>query len=102
MLPYLVSFKVNHNRLSGEIPHFVSTMLTEVDVSHNILSGINKFCEENDIPKKRQSDVSFPMEVFDASYNKLVGSIPDGIEEFTNLHHLDLSFNKVSFATRRR
>lgn len=101
-LPYLVTFKVNHNRLSGQIPHFVSSQLTEVNVSHNVLEGIHHFCEDHLNQRANVKDSSLNvLEILDASYNEMTGSIPEGFERLTQLHNLNLSFNKVSYVVSR-
>lgn len=89
---------MNHNRLSGEIPRFVSSKLTEVNVSHNVLQGIEYFCDGR-IDDKRDGDIKLTtLEILDASYNSLVGNIPEAFETLTHLHQIDLSFNKVSIS----
>ena len=97
-LPYLVTFKVNHNRLSGQIPRFVSSKLTEVNVSHNVLEGIDHFYVDHLNHGESDEDSLNELEILDASYNEIAGNIPEGFKRLTQLHHLDLSFNKVSYA----
>lgn len=92
----MTTLKLNHNRLSGKIPHFKSTQLVELNVSHNVLDGIDYFSEGHYGNADKEGDGDFLLKIFDASHNLLKGIIPDGIDTLMKLNILDLSFNEVS------
>ena len=91
----MTTFKLNHNRLKGKIPHFVSKNLEEVDLSHNVLDGIHYF-DEKYVDFNEDNDDHYKLQFFDASHNSIKGFIPNGINVMIHLKTLNLGFNLVS------
>ena len=90
----MATLKLNHNRLHGKIPHFVSKSVEEVDLSYNVLDGIHYFNDKNvDFDEDNNDD--YKLQIFDASHNSLKGFIPNGISMMTHLKTLNLGFNLV-------
>ncbi|XP_071702705.1 receptor-like protein EIX2 [Rutidosis leptorrhynchoides] len=87
-LGLVVSLDLSSNRLTGEIPGEITSLLSLValNLSRNVLTGqIPK-----DIGRLRQLDF------LDLSRNNLIGAIPTSLSQLSNLGVLDLSFNNLS------
>ncbi|KAI3506151.1 hypothetical protein L1887_28507 [Cichorium endivia] len=87
-LRLVVSLDLSGNRLTGEIPGEITSLLglVALNLSRNTLIGPIP----QDIGRLRQVDF------LDLSRNNLVGGIPTSLSQLSNLGVLDLSFNNLS------
>ncbi|XVF78378.1 hypothetical protein PTKIN_Ptkin14bG0126900 [Pterospermum kingtungense] len=88
ILGLLLAIDLSSNKLTGEIPHELTSLreLVALNLSRNVLTG--------KIPPRigqlRQ------LQALDLSRNKFSGSIPTGLSQLTFLGTLDLSYNFLS------
>ncbi|XVF57818.1 hypothetical protein PTKIN_Ptkin07bG0013000 [Pterospermum kingtungense] len=109
----LSSCRLDHNMISGSIPHDIGekmTMLTDIDLSSNFLNGtlpssignlssLNTFAISDNQLSGKIPDIwnNTPyLWVIDLSNNSLSGSIPDSLGSLTALKFLRLSRNNLS------
>ncbi|XP_050203498.1 receptor-like protein EIX2 [Mercurialis annua] len=87
ILPYVRSFDLSNNKLSGEIPEKVTSLiqLQSLNLSNNLLDGT--------IPEDIGAMQS--LESLDFSQNQLIGEIPQSMANLSSLSYLNLSYNKL-------
>ncbi|MEO8359552.1 MAG: carboxypeptidase regulatory-like domain-containing protein [Vicinamibacteria bacterium] len=85
----LNTLALNDNRLSGMVPVWLFTLpeLNVCQLQNNALGG------EWRLPKTKSAD---SLKTLDLSWNRLVGSIPEGLTRLTRLRELDLSHNALT------
>ncbi|XP_055962030.1 receptor-like protein EIX2 isoform X2 [Mercurialis annua] len=88
ILTYVRSFDLSNNKLSGEIPEEITSLvqLQSLNLSHNLLNG--RIPDDVGAMKSLQS--------LDFSQNLLIGEIPQSMSSLSSLSHLNLSYNKLS------
>ncbi|XP_022140821.1 LRR receptor-like serine/threonine-protein kinase GSO2 [Momordica charantia] len=88
ILTLMTSMDLSSNKLSGEIPHEITSLLglRSLNLSRNNLRG--------SIPQQIGSMTN--MESLDFSRNQLSGQIPTSMSKLTFLNHLNLSHNNLS------
>jgi len=95
-LPSLNSVYLHHNRLSGIIPSFQSAKLEVLTLSHNSFHGIEYPWRVEDLDKNHNhnEEEEYSLNIFDASYNSIKGTISENIGILSKLTVFDLSYNK--------
>ncbi|XP_050230934.2 receptor-like protein EIX2 [Mercurialis annua] len=88
ILRYVRSFDLSNNKLSGEIPEEITSLvqLQSLNLSNNLLDGR--------IPENIGAMQS--LESLDFSENQLIGEIPQSMASLSYLNYLNLSYNKLS------
>ncbi|KAK9073474.1 hypothetical protein SSX86_007798 [Deinandra increscens subsp. villosa] len=87
-LGLVVSLDLSSNRLTGEIPDQITSLvaLVAVNLSRNSLTG----------PIPEHIGLLRRLDFLDLSRNHLVGGVPVSLSQLSNLGVLDLSFNNLS------
>ena len=106
---------LSSNQLSGTIPNIIVnfTKLRNVDLSSNYLTGkindtfevlpkniqelnLNSNLLTGKIPNFQNTDYLEHFRIFDLSFNKITGTIPNSFRSFRYLDEFNLSFNQLS------
>ncbi|KAK8501317.1 hypothetical protein V6N12_008335 [Hibiscus sabdariffa] len=94
LLQYMSGIDLSCNKLTGEIPHEVQSilMIFTMNLSHNSLTG----------PIPRAFSNLRDIESLDLSYNNLTGNIPPEFAMLHFLQYMNVSYNKLSGKTPER
>lgn len=84
-LPNLQVVDLSFNSLDGELPQFVSSDMTTIELGHNQFTG--------QLPASA-ADGMTGLEIFDIKYNLVTGTIPSLAASLPSLVELDLSNNQ--------
>ncbi|CAN6903117.1 unnamed protein product [Brassica oleracea] len=83
---YIPILDLSHNNFSGSIPHCLFTMVKDMDLRNNNLTG-----RLPDIFDKSSSQKSL-----DVSYNQITGKLPRSLTNFTYLEYLNVEGNRIA------
>ncbi|KAH9627534.1 hypothetical protein KSS87_003181 [Heliosperma pusillum] len=92
---YLIVLELAHNRLTGNIPHCLGSVIFQSGFGYSSSSGINT----QEIIKGTTENFNGTISthsMIDLSCNRLVGMIPEELANITNLMQLNLSNNHLT------